>query len=505
MFPLSLSIPAPLFQLEALRPEPLSFAAKPDSDLFVGEELKSTNLDKLKSLKSYTHAHKAFQDILETLKTDENIQTAQSALTEFHEASADLLLDDIPICHKLYYHIWNFSHQKDPAIHGDHWGEIHAFEDLDILIKSMQAVSFQLFTRRISEQVDRLDSPIRKARSDILDDSMIALSAEYTDLIDRFMIFLKDPSSDSGESMSQILAKIRVDSPSWAKRKKHIVSSCEEAHRHPLINKPLFWITGSNSHSLAGVMHAKELAEFDHTPSLIPTGVLLSSGIAPLSGELGDGITEKGVNQKHLSGVLAEAFEGAVSYALNSELYFDKKLSTTALFELISELNHKKFETIALADLLRCKCLLIRAYQFGDLADESFLIIKATLTTWYNANKLSPQCQLYMEKDFLPFLQNIKKMTISANLASIVAKKASPLLYGISCESDEVSEKINRRIRGDVRLETSLRGPLQLGDLVDFAISSDPEAASILNEILKYKVLSFDAGRYLLSRQNRVD
>jgi hypothetical protein len=500
MLPTSLSFKQD--SLACIRPPNLQGFFFPPADFtFDVDPVTESNLSKLKSKQSFNHAFFAWRDICDELVKNGNVASTRIDILEFQEATLDLHILHIPIVHRLYFHIWRISKSISPEIEGDRWGEFHAFDDPEILLSSMKAVLLELLPLRIQEDLTRLESPIRKAKSHSLEE----ITDEYKKLFERYLLFFENPASNCHESIEAILEKIRVESPSWARRKESITGSCLEAHKHPLFNKSLFWLTGSSTHSLAGVLKSSELPSCDYTPSLIPTGMLLKEGITPLSGELGDGISQNGVNMKHLSGVLAEAHIGAFSYATQSAFYFDKDLAISTLLEMLKSFSEAHISSLSCTDFSRLKIALIRAFEYADLPSESLVFIKFKLSQLATSDELQAKAKTYLIDDLLPFISKLHKTPLRPEIEAIVSSRASALIYGISEESEENSSLINRRITGDVKGETSLKGPLKLGSCVDFAITSCEIARLILNRILPFEVLSLDAGRYLLSRQGKED
>lgn len=462
---------------------------------------EASQFEILASEQTFKNAYFTFQCIINEFESSLSLETLRDKLHEFHLSSTTLTISDIPVIHRLYFHIWDLSVKKDPSIHGDRWGEIHAYDDQGILHEALKKTAFELYYLKIQEALTRFESPIRKAKTGSLSHNPQHLSKEYLELFERFLEFFEDPKKDTADSFNDILSSIRIESPSWMRKKTHIIRSCVEARMHPLYNKPLFWVTGSSTHSLVGVFKAREHAFTYYKPSLVPTGMLLKHDIVPLSGELGDGITTRGVNQEHLSGVLAEAYKGALMYACINSFYFDRHQATTSFEDSFRSFLSLKPSKDLTTQLDRLKIKLIRAVSYGHLPADSIPAIKAELLAWASAHHLD----LKTLEAFIGLLDTIKKEDLPSELEELIDTKAEPLLYGISSFSEESEDLINRRIKGDVRLETSLRGPLALGNLVDIAITSNPQAAKMLNTLLPFPVLSFDAGKYLLSRQGKTD
>lgn len=505
MIPTILNLPPKLDSIHSIRPPSLQGFSIPPLEVSFDDAPHETSLAQLSRKPCFKNAFLALKDIIYSFENFQDLDAAKALLSEFKEASTELSLCHIPIVHRFYFHIWHINKSANEHIHGDQWGEIHAFDDPCVFLKALKTTLRELLPLKILEELDRLESPINKAKTKSLSLNLSDLPQEYLELFDRYLVFFQDPANQCQEAIPNILEKIRITSPSWAQRKRTIQSACEEAHDHPLYSKSLFWVTGSNTHSLAGVLKAIDIDTFENTASLVPTGLLLKEGIAPLSGELGDGISEHGVNQNHLSGVLAEAYSGALMYAKQADFYFDKDESLAILFKYFSDLSKTSLEAITIQDLFKLKIFLIRAYEYAELPSESLVHIQARLSTWTTKDSLHLKPKSFLINDLIPFLKSCKRSTLSPELTSIISKKAEALIYGISEESDEMHALINRRIRGDVRLETSLKGPLKLGDHIDFAITSSKESASVLNSFLPFKVLSFEAGVYLLSRQGKTE
>lgn len=487
--------------LDSIRPCDLPTFDFSLSTTIISDKKNDINLEKLQTSPCYTYAYNAIFDLITSFEIDLNIDKARLFLEIFHKSVSTLLIHEDLIINRLYFYIWHFSKMKNSSIEGDRWGEFHAFDDPEILLISLKAVSIELLAAKIEEELNRIESPIRKIKNKKL--SAKDFTEEYQKLFDRYLIFFQNPVGMSDVAIDTIFEKIRLESPSWAKKKENISKSCLEAHQHPLFGKSLFWITGSSNHSLVGVIKGAELTSCDFTPSLIPTGLLLKQNIAPLSGELGDGITESGVNQKHLSGVAAPFYKEAVIYSLRSSFYFSKDKAKSKLDQLLLDLFKTPPETISLSDLYKLKIALIRVFEYTDISEEFITLVYSQLHSWIVANTIEMKCQSYLKDDLFPYLEKFKKTFPLPMIQSIIESKAHPLIYGMSEENPSL---INRRIKSDVPGEIALKGPLKLSEKsIDFAITSDSTSSFILNKILPFPVLSFEAGCYLLQQQKHIN
>lgn len=116
----------------------------------------------------------------------------------------------------------------------------------------------------------------------------------------------------------------------------------------------LKWMTGSNGHyALPGLTHTND--------TLIPTGKLITQRIAPLGGELGNGVSPDGVNQLGLSGVGPEFSATAWKYA---------NMEHTPIQELESSIVRRLEEALTMFEGTKGK-----AYGLACLSDINRLVL----------------------------------------------------------------------------------------------------------------------------------
>jgi hypothetical protein len=117
--------------------------------------------------------------------------------------------------------------------------------------------------------------------------------------------------------------------------------------------------------------------------------------------------------------------------------------------------------------------------------------------------KMDEECKTYIACELLPLMETLKPAFLSAKEAELIYGKAHPLILGISKLTDEISDKITV-VRGtDIRGETSIRGPLFLGEHIDFIITSAESLEAVkelLQESVPYPILSYEEALYLLAK-----
>jgi hypothetical protein len=267
-----------------------------------------------------------------------------------------------------------------------------------------------------------------------------------------------------------------------------------EAEAHPLYGKSLGFLTGTTTQAAPGI--AKRSA-------LVPTGMLLKEHEAPICGEVASGISKRGINQKHLSFVEADFYPTALEYALNQNFVFSKEKALSELSESMRSFLLQKPHKSTM-DLLIClKLKLIRATLYADLPKESISIIKAEIKAALSTKDFDEECRHFIENDILTCIDALSSKVISPKELELIYGKAHPLIFGISTLTDEIADKI-KVVRGvDIRGETSIEGPLKLGEHIDFMIVAD-ESFEIVKELFEdkvpYPILSYQAALYLLAK-----
>jgi len=156
--------------------------------------------------------------------------------------------------------------------------------------------------------------------------------------------------------------------------------------------------------------------------------------------------------------------------------------------------------------LIALKLRLIRAILFADLPKESISVIKAQITSALSTHGFDEECRHFIENDILPCFETLSSKVLSSKELELIYGKAHPLIFGISTLSDGIADKI-KVVRGaDIRGETSIEGPLKLGDDIDFIIVAD-EMLDIIKELFEdkvpYPILSYQAALYLLAKAPR--
>ncbi|KIC76530.1 hypothetical protein DB41_FU00150 [Neochlamydia sp. TUME1] len=109
--------------------------------------------------------------------------------------------------------------------------------------------------------------------------------------------------------------------------RKEIFSINQALHRK-MKGKKIQWITCSRSAALPLMQRIAQAADktgkqIFKAPTLVSTGILLHYKLAPLTGELGLGISPVAVNKENLSGMAMNGFETCWAYAQNSRSLFD--------------------------------------------------------------------------------------------------------------------------------------------------------------------------------------
>lgn len=131
-----------------------------------------------------------------------------------------------------------------------------------------------------------------------------------------FESMLKDEGL-STEDISQLLTAGRIK-----ELRKHYFDAAQPAVSFIMSKHNITWISGSRSAAIPMIERVRETI-LSKAPALVPTGQLLKHNLVPLTGELGTGITSRGINQEYLSGVALQDMETAMSYAKSQSFIFD--------------------------------------------------------------------------------------------------------------------------------------------------------------------------------------
>lgn len=160
----------------------------------------------------------------------------------------------------------------------------------------------------------------------------------------RFLSFLGDSYSidPSGNPYIQVgdtnvetlVNTYKSDKAEWQKQwsniRKKIWNASVESHGFLQQKKIITFITGSKSSSIPSILKTHKLApKLCSRPALVSTGQLFEHNIVPFSGELFEGISKKGINLTHLSGMRMAGLEACLDYAGNPQFTFnaDKELA----------------------------------------------------------------------------------------------------------------------------------------------------------------------------------
>lgn len=138
----------------------------------------------------------------------------------------------------------------------------------------------------------------------------------------------------------------------WTRIRARIFTAAKEATPFLEQKRKITWIHGSRSAAIPVMEEAAKIqAAAQHTlrnrpqPALWPSGMLLQHKIVPLTGELGVGISAKGVNREMLSGMSISGLDTCMSYAHHKEFVFDPDREVAVIKDLlkdIEESNHRE-------------------------------------------------------------------------------------------------------------------------------------------------------------------
>lgn len=177
-----------------------------------------------------------------------------------------------------------------------------AFIDADAVFSLMKELGKALKNLDAQREKDRKQCAENKNLAPKTDRELLT-TAEY-DLIQRFHTFIQGINVTDAK-----IRRIAIKSHIW-----DIYRESHDAYR-TVQHHEITWIHGSRSSALP-IMKLYQRMKKTGTPALVPTGILLQHNLAPLSGELCNGINSfVGVNRDALSGVDRYHFETAESYA----------------------------------------------------------------------------------------------------------------------------------------------------------------------------------------------
>lgn len=451
---------------------------------------------KLEKENTLENAVSALFFIKDSLNT-ESLEQICHYFEKLHVSTLSLKVHGMPINHRVFEYVYQVAKKTDAGVGGERWGEIHAFDDLKRLDNAIDLAAQEILTFFLFEQFKRFESPIAKVKNRTFEEAK--LTPENKKAIDEFLaVFEKDPSKIRHLSLEERLHLIRIESPNFPSYKKKVIGAVTSARMHPLSREEtLFALTGTTTQAALGIKKHG---------GLIPTGKLLKCGDAPLCGEVDAGIKKKGINQSHLSFVDIHHYETALEYALNKKFVFSKEKALQELNQVMKEFLLRTPELGFIDLLISLKLKFIRACLFADLSKESIASIQAQIKAALAIKPMDEECSIFIEKDLLPLIETLKPTILKPQEAALIYGEAYPLILGISKLTDTLQDKI-KIVRGtDIRGEISIRGPLSLGDDIDFIISSD-ETVELIQELFEksvpYPILSYSEALYILAKAKK--
>jgi len=168
----------------------------------------------------------------------------------------------------------------------------------------------------------------------------------------------------------------------WNTIRKRIWNASEEAKDFLQQDKKITFITGSKSSTIPLIIKIPHLApHLGEKPALIPTGELLRNHIAPLTGELGYGILENGINQIALSGMRFAGLTTCMSYATAKGMNFQAEKEIEKIFSTREMAPSFVLPTLQVA--------IIRLLLMGEKKEE-YDRIKKYITQLINSEKNTP-------------------------------------------------------------------------------------------------------------------
>lgn len=139
---------------------------------------------------------------------------------------------------------------------------------------------------------------------------------KHIPILKNFEYFIKLGASRGEDAVEALTQDIRHQQVRWKEIRKNIFLSAKESIPVLLKNRKITWISGSRSAAIPIMLRLKQ-------PALVPTGQLLKHNIVPLTGELGAGVSARGVNKNALSGMDLTGLEVCMSYAKTNGFIFD--------------------------------------------------------------------------------------------------------------------------------------------------------------------------------------
>lgn len=181
-----------------------------------------------------------------------------------------------------------------------------------------------------------------------------------------FRLFNIHDKRSANEIINDLAETYKTDKQAWTEKWMHIRQKIWDASLEAQVvlkqDHTITFITGSNSSSIPVILKVAELAPaLSTTPALIPTGQLVQHNIVPLSGELHQGISDFGINQRSLSGMEFNGLDVCVAYASNTKFKFniDNEL------DFIKRLNHSNIVKEVDSPLPRLRIAVLRLLLMG--------------------------------------------------------------------------------------------------------------------------------------------
>jgi len=240
---------------------------------------------------------------------------------------------------------------------------------------------------------------------------------------------------------------------------------------HRLHKRPIQWLSGSRSSALP-LIFQKRL--FFEKPSLIPTGMLLERGIAPLCGELFVGILfDNGINHTHLSGTTLINFPLALRYAQTNAPFCigEKKKKLFSLLSYCEKNSCIHLEATLLA------IIVLQLLEMDGLSVPEKEEIKARLLT----------CKLKFPKPIdatLNALETVSPLPLSSIERSFI-EDSFPLIFGsLADETFEENDLIHfSPIQLSEQKEKTLKGPRALGEKIQFLFVPEEKVDIVRNYV----------------------
>ncbi|KIC73455.1 hypothetical protein DB42_CB00030 [Neochlamydia sp. EPS4] len=187
------------------------------------------------------------------------------------------------------------------------------------LIFEFTALEHQLSSLALNEKLEEMNSFILKPEENVYTNKM---EEKQSFILARFQHYL----NHKGIPPEKLKDKIYLKTTLQAYRKE-IFSTNQTLHRK-MKGKKIQWITSSRSAALPLMQRIAQIADktgkqIFKAPTLVSTSILLHYKLAPLTGELGLGISPVAVNKENLSGMAMKGFETCWAYAQKSRSLFD--------------------------------------------------------------------------------------------------------------------------------------------------------------------------------------